>query len=1011
MNRNKRIVAALCAVSMLAGTFAVPDALNAVRAGQILGETSFDYKMLPWHTCESRPAKQDFELTEDGNLHIKILKAEGAEGEKWDLQLRHRNLNFRAGYTYEINFKVKAKREGMELCSQISNIKGDEVYCILNCDKMQNGPHMGGKWGKAMSLTTDWTEVTGTFTPTKDLEACEWSFHYSNGTNYEGNAVDGDELWFDDMSIISMQDNVIIDDPFRNYYTCRDYSGLENGYISVNQVGYFPGYEKIAVFGDDAGNIVSEFSDIKISEPVEFEVVNAKTGDAAYTGESSAPVKDADSGDTICKLDFSELDKQGTYYIRINDKKKDKTYRSFEFDIRGDLYSEKDDNLFTNAMNYFYQNRSGIDIEEKYITSGDSSRLAHKGGHMTDTAHVQKIWKNYYASNKEAEETYSSSVITATGGWYEAGDHTKSMISGGTAAWTLQNMYERTYMGYDDIDFNSFVDDGSAVNIPEAGNKVPDILDEAAYELDWMAKMKVDADDPEWGEKAAGLYYDEITDNKWTGIAIRPWDYEQEWKTVRIVKPPTFAATLNFAACAAQASRLWAPYDNAKSEKYLEEAVEAYKAYKAAYYEADLTEEEHPEYGGICAAEELREDSLYEPVYQEDRSRSYGDTDVSDEAYLAACEIFVSAKSAEKDYADEYLKELESYKGAYQVTSRLNGKNSGGSLISWDCTGKASLGTLTLALHRDLISEENAKKIDDSVIRTAQDFMNAEKKQGYGLPYEYDGVPYSSPKDYDSHIFVKGYERDSNGAVLNNAIIMAYAYDITGERYYKNGMISAMNYLLGTNPLSFSYISGYGSYCLHNPHHRYWSWEVEKTLPETPSGVISGGPNAGLQDPYVRALGFVPGKEENSSQRCYADSVEAWSVNEPSLDMNASLAWVVSFLQEECSSYDPDHDIRRTATPAPTTDVTASPEPTAANSTDPTPTSEPAIISEDTRGDINCDGKIDVTDLSALAIALVDREELKGQANKNADIDKDGEVTLADLARLRQYLSKKTDKL
>ena len=50
MNRNKRIVAALCAVSMIAGMVAVPDALNTVRAGQILGETSFDYKMLPWHT-------------------------------------------------------------------------------------------------------------------------------------------------------------------------------------------------------------------------------------------------------------------------------------------------------------------------------------------------------------------------------------------------------------------------------------------------------------------------------------------------------------------------------------------------------------------------------------------------------------------------------------------------------------------------------------------------------------------------------------------------------------------------------------------------------------------------------------------------------------------------------------------------------------------------------------------------------------------------------------------------
>ena len=93
--------------------------------------------------------------------------------------------------------------------------------------------------------------------------------------------------------------------------------------------------------------------------------------------------------------------------------------------------------------------------------------------------------------------------------------------------------------------------------------------------------------------------------------------------------------------------------------------------------------------------------------------------------------------------------------------------------------------------------------------------------------------------------------------------------------------------------------------------------------------------------------------------------------------------------------------------PAPTVppETTTSPVPTAS----PDQTAEPVIISEDTRGDINCDGKLDITDLSALAIALVDREELKGQANKNADIDKDGYVTLADLARLRQYLSKKIE--
>ena len=56
-------------------------------------------------------------------------------------------------------------------------------------------------------------------------------------------------------------------------------------------------------------------------------------------------------------------------------------------------------------------------------------------------------------------------------------------------------------------------------------------------------------------------------------------------------------------------------------------------------------------------------------------------------------------------------------------------------------------------------------------------------------------------------------------------------------------------------------------------------------------------------------------------------------------------------------------------------------------------------------GDVNCDGKVDVTDLSTLAIALADSKKLEGQSAINADVDKDGKQALTDLARIRQYVS------
>ena len=62
-------------------------------------------------------------------------------------------------------------------------------------------------------------------------------------------------------------------------------------------------------------------------------------------------------------------------------------------------------------------------------------------------------------------------------------------------------------------------------------------------------------------------------------------------------------------------------------------------------------------------------------------------------------------------------------------------------------------------------------------------------------------------------------------------------------------------------------------------------------------------------------------------------------------------------------------------------------------------------------GDLNNDQKNDVTDISSLSLYLIGDLSLSDNQKEAADIDGDGAVTLADLARLQQYLSKKIDKL
>lgn len=63
------------------------------------------------------------------------------------------------------------------------------------------------------------------------------------------------------------------------------------------------------------------------------------------------------------------------------------------------------------------------------------------------------------------------------------------------------------------------------------------------------------------------------------------------------------------------------------------------------------------------------------------------------------------------------------------------------------------------------------------------------------------------------------------------------------------------------------------------------------------------------------------------------------------------------------------------------------------------------------RGDITEDGIVDISDLSSLSLALIGDNVLNESEQRVADVDGDGDVKLADLATLRQYLSKTIDEL
>ena len=129
------------------------------------------------------------------------------------------------------------------------------------------------------------------------------------------------------------------------------------------------------------------------------------------------------------------------------------------------------------------------------------------------------------------------------------------------------------------------------------------------------------------------------------------------------------------------------------------------------------------------------------------------------------------------------------------------------------------------------------------------------------------------------------------------------------------------------------------------------------------------------------------------------------------------LVLAMIFVLAACSK---NENAQNTETTPATTKQETTPEPTKEVTTEPTkePTKEPT---QDPRtnptpgttllGDVDCDGKVDITDITTLAISLVDKKPVTGQAAINADVDKDGSVALTDLARIKQFVSKVIDKL
>ena len=307
---------------------------------------------------------------------------------------------------------------------------------------------------------------------------------------------------------------------------------------------------------------------------------------------------------------------------------------------------------------------------------------------------------------------------------------------------------------------------------------------------------------------------------------------------------------------------------------------------------------------------------------------------------------------------------------ALNLTTTLSGGENSGSFTSfnWGCTG--GLGTLSLWLNKSQLSDTDAKTVEASIVKAADTYVAREDAEGMGIPYTY--TEFEDPINVGPGIKIKGYEWGSNSFVVNNAIVMAYAYKIKGDNKYISGVGTALDYIFGRNGQGISYVTGTGDYYTKNPHHRYWSYELDHNFPMAPQGVMSGGPGSGLQDPYVGGLGYERGKV--APQKCYVDSIEAWSVNEVTINWNAPFAWAISFLEDEIVD-----------APAP--------------DEDPKDPDQPTLL-----GDANVDDKVTISDAVAILQSLANSNKygLKEEGRNRGDcVDRGDGITGQDAAGIQ----------
>jgi endoglucanase len=547
--------------------------------------------------------------------------------------------------------------------------------------------------------------------------------------------------------------------------------------IQLNQVGFTPFSPKIAV-------VTGKTDATKF-----YITVNDST---LFTGSLSEERQSKNSSTVTKMADFSALNREGVYRISVPG-----VGTSYQFRIGKDVFSD----VSKAVLKAYYFMRSDMPLDANY-----AGKWARKAGHP-DTAVLVH-------SSAASDARPTGTIISSPKGWYDAGDYNKYIVNSGITTGTLLSSYE---------DFPDYFKKLNT-NIPESKDAVPDILNEVLYSLRWMLTMQ----DPNDG----GVYH-KLTNAVFDGM-VPPG----VTKDPRYVVQKSTAATLDFAAVMAQASRVFAGFK--KQLPHLSDSClnAAFKAWDWSQKNPSVLYDQR---------------SMNQKFSPAVTTGEYGDRSVNDEFYWAATELFATTKDKLfLTVINERVKDRVGLPGWNNVTM---------------------LGYYTFIRNEKKLKSLSSliQAMKDTVIRMANDYLSAQTSNAFAT-------------------VIGGNRREfnwgSNSVAANQGVLLTYAYNITRDRKYIDGALSNLDYLLGRNATNYCFVTGIGTKSPMHPHHRP---SVSDNIVEPVPGMLVGGPNPGQQDHCA-----YPFKEPETS---YVDSDCAYAANEIAINWNAPMVYLANAIR------------------------------------------------------------------------------------------------------------------